>query len=81
MVLYTGSYDSWKTLHVDGQDTGQTFAVDSYTQLNLQYTYTCSRSEVFDLSLGRAFRPIHKPSREHQQWPVQSRSIRRSTGV
>ena len=39
LIAYTGEYESWLDLHIDGRDTGEPFIVDDYAQLDLQYSY------------------------------------------
>jgi outer membrane receptor protein involved in Fe transport len=42
LIAYAGEYDSWLNIHVDEVDTGETFTVDDYIQLDLQYNYVFS---------------------------------------
>lgn len=38
-VAYAGEFDSYLNLYVDGRETDTPFVIDSYTQLDLQYSY------------------------------------------
>ena len=39
LISYAGEYESWRTLHIDGVNTGEPFIIDDYAQLDRQYSY------------------------------------------
>lgn len=39
LISYAGEFESFRTLHVDGVNTGEPFSISDYTQLDLQYSY------------------------------------------
>jgi outer membrane receptor protein involved in Fe transport len=52
LLIYSGSFESWVERYEDGVPTGAPFIIDSYTQLNLQYSYTFEGLRGATLRLG-----------------------------
>jgi iron complex outermembrane receptor protein len=52
LIAYVGRYESFRTLYVDGVNTGEPFIIDDYAQLDLQYSYIFESLKGGMLRLG-----------------------------